>query len=121
LRSSAGPLASKRKTKKNKNKNIFIYLFILKNNLGRRQPRKARRGRLRPTGKPRKKKKEKIVFPFFFLVAGDLAELRGAACAQQGNQKLKIKLKIFFYFSYFCFVGLSPAAIRGVKPWEPPF
>jgi hypothetical protein len=47
------------------------------------------------------------------LVARDLAELRGAACAKEENQI------IFLIFSFPC-LGLNPTDVHGVKPWEPP-
>jgi hypothetical protein len=43
------------------------------------------------------------------------------------KKKQKIKIKIIFYFLFlflflfFSSLGLNPADVRGVKPWEPPF
>jgi hypothetical protein len=75
---------------------------------------------LSPT-EPKKKRKRKrfLLFLVVLLGAGGPAELREVACNQK---KIIIIIKKFIYlFIYFCALGLSPADVRGVKPWEPPF
>jgi hypothetical protein len=52
------------------------------------------------------------------LVVGDLVELREVAFEQ--HKKIKKKFIFIFYFFIFPSLGLSPANVCGVKPWEPP-
>jgi hypothetical protein len=75
--------------------------------------------------KQKKKKKEKnnfiFIFIIFLLVAGDLVELCGAACAQHDSQFLFFLLYIFLFLFLFNPWGLAPRTSAGLSHGSPLF
>jgi hypothetical protein len=72
----------------------------------------------------KQKRKEIFYFLFLFLFLlsswAQAARRSSARSPASNKQKKKKKKTLFLNFIFSCF-GLSPADVRGVKPWEPPF